>query len=373
MSMEWLSNLENPILRVSIAATIAVLLFGVLARLGLKLLRRLTRPFLLPRELTKKTSAPIGVLVPLLALQVVWTGSSDELPFIGLLRHVTVLLIIATLTWLGLRAVSAVQQVIVSLNPVDISDNLRARRIQTQTRVLVRTLCVLVIIFGLSSMLMTFPGARQFGASLLASAGLAGLAVGFAARPVLGNLIAGLQIAITQPIRLDDVVIVENEWGRIEEITGTYVVVRIWDSRRLVVPLTYFIENPFQNWTRHSASLLGSVFFWVDYSLPLEPLRRELERLCQEEPGLWDGEVCVLQVTDCNERAMQLRVLASSGDSSRNWDLRCYLRENLLAFINHNYPDSLPRVRANLETRAQPSEEAPHTSEGRFTDLQPPV
>lgn len=373
MLMEWLSNLEHPVLRVVIAATVAVLLFGTLARVGTGLLKRLTRPFLFPRELTNKVAAPIQLLVPLLALQAVWTGASDEIPFISVLRHATLLLIIANLTWLGLRAVSAVQQVVLRLNPVDVSDNLRARRIQTQTRVLVRTLGVLVIIFGFSSMLMTFPGARQFGASLLASAGLAGLAVGFAARPVLGNLIAGLQIAITQPIRLDDVVIVEGEWGRIEEITGTYVVVRIWDSRRLVVPLTYFIENPFQNWTRHSASLLGSVFFWVDYSLPLEPLRRELERLCREEPGLWDGEVCVLQVTDCNERAMQLRVLASSGDSSRNWDLRCYLRENLLAYINHHYPDSLPRLRANLETRPRPLDEQPHSSEGGFTDRQPPV
>ena len=149
-----------------------------------------------------------------------------------------------------------------------------------------------VLLIGAAGMLMTFPGARQFGASLLASAGLAGLAVGFAARPVLGNLIAGMQIAITQPIRLDDVVIVENEWGRIEEITGTYVIVRIWDDRRLVVPLQYFIEKPFQNWTRRNSSIIGSVFFWVDYSLPLEPLREELRRLCQEVPELWDTEGC---------------------------------------------------------------------------------
>lgn len=372
MPVDWLDNLENPILRVGLAATIAVLILAILTRIGLRLLRRLTRQFLFPRELTKKACAPLQLLIPVLGLQGVWSGASDELPMIGVLRHGTLLLILATFTWLGMRLVSAVEQVLLILNPVDVSDNLRARRVQTQTRVLVRTLIVLVLLFGLASMLMTFPGARQFGASLLASAGLAGLAVGFAAKPVLGNLIAGLQIAITQPIRLDDVVIVENEWGRIEEITGTYVVVRIWDNRRLVVPLQYFIENPFQNWTRHNASLLGSVFFWVDYSLPLEPLRRELERLCSEEPALWDGEVCVLQVTDCNERAMQVRVLASSGDSSRNWDLRCYLRENLLAFINRNYPGSLPRIRANLETQSNQTSEAPQSS-GNFTDRQPPV
>jgi hypothetical protein len=164
--------------------------------------------------------------------------------------------------------------------------------------VLVHTLSFFVILFGVAAMLMTFPGAKQIGASLLASAGLAGLAVGFAAKPVLGNLIAGLQIAITQPLSLDDVVIVENEWGRIEEITSTYVVIKIWDERRLIVPLQYFIENPFQNWTRESTQLLGSLFLWVDYAMPLDPLRNELERLCKQNLELWDGRVSNIQVTD---------------------------------------------------------------------------
>ena len=243
---------------------------------------------------------------------------------------------------------SGIGLIAVDRNPVDVVDNLRARQIQTQSRVLLRTLAFFVLLIGAAAMLMTFPGARQFGASLLASAGLAGLAVGFAARPVLANLIAGLQIAMTQPIRLDDVVIVENEWGRIEEITGTYVVVRIWDDRRLVVPLQYFIEKPFQNWTRRGSSLIGTVFLWADYSLPLEPLREELRRLCKDVPELWDGRVCVLQVTDASEKSIQLRALVSSPDSSRNWDLRCHIRENLLGFIQRQYPHSLPQVRADL-------------------------
>jgi small-conductance mechanosensitive channel len=207
---------------------------------------------------------------------------------------------------------------------------------------------VLIVLLALSMILLTFPNVRQIGTSLLASAGVAGLALGFAAKPVLGNLIAGLQIALTQPIRLDDVVIIENEWGRIEEITGTYVVVKIWDERRLVVPLNWFMENPFQNWTRTSSKLIGTVFLWVDYSLPLEPLREELKRICAGAPE-WDGWVCLLQVTDANEKAMQLRALVSSADSPLSWDLRCRVREGLIAFVQANYPQSLPRLRAELE------------------------
>jgi small-conductance mechanosensitive channel len=196
---------------------------------------------------------------------------------------------------------------------------------------------------------LTIPGVRQVGTSLLASAGVAGLAVGFAAKPVLSNLIAGLQIALTQPIRLDDVVIIEGEWGRIQEITGTYVVVRIWDDRRLIVPLNWFMENPFQNWTRTSSQLLGSVFLWVDYGVPLEPLRQELQRLCDKAPE-WDRRVCLLQVTDTNEKAMQLRVLVSTADSGRGWDLRCRVREGLLKFLQEHYPQCLPRLRGEFDT-----------------------
>jgi small-conductance mechanosensitive channel len=250
-------------------------------------------------------------------------------------------------TWLGVRCIGAAEFFFSRRFPVDTQDNLHARRVLTQTRVLGRTASVLLILIGLAACLMMIPGVRQIGTSLLASAGLAGLAVGLAAKPVLSNLIAGLQIAITQPIRLDDVVIIEGEWGRIEEIGGTYVVVRIWDERRLVVPLNWFIEHPFQNWTRRSAQLIGTVYLWLDYRVPLQPLRDEVKRLCKDAPQ-WDGRVCVLQVTDANEHAIQLRVLASSADSSSNWDLRCRVREGLIAFVQQHHPDSLPRMRAEL-------------------------
>ena len=188
---------------------------------------------------------------------------------------------------------------------------------------------------------------RQIGASLLASAGVAGLVAGIAARPVLGNLIAGLQIALSQPIRLDDVVVIQGEWGRIEEITGTYVSVRLWDQRRLIVPLQWFIENPFTNWTRNSSQIIGTVFLYVDYRMPLAPLREELARIVEHAPE-WDGRVQVLQVTDATERAMQLRVLVSSLDSGLNWDLRCRVREGLLDFMQQHYPQYLPRARADV-------------------------
>lgn len=370
--LQWDSYITRPGLRTLAVAIAVLLLLSLFGRLLTAIMLRLARGFVLTRELSEHLDKPIRLLLPLLGLQGVWQSAPDGLPLLEAARHITALAIIATLTWLALRLLRGLQQVIELNNPVDVSDNLRARQIQTQSRVLLRTLSLFFLLIGVAAMLMTFPSARQFGTSLLASAGLAGLAVGFAARPVLANLIAGLQIAITQPIRLDDVVIVEDEWGRIEEITGTYVVVRIWDDRRLVVPLQYFIEKPFQNWTRRNSSLIGSVFLWADYSLPLESVREELRRLCKDVPELWDGRVCVLQVTEAGEKAIQLRALVSSADSSRNWDLRCHIRENLLGFIQRQYPQALPQLRADLAVGQKP---APDTSQPAHVEpeRQPPV
>jgi len=262
----WLDKLPMPWLGALAAALVAVMVILFIRWLGLAVLKRVSKPFLLAQQLVHNAEAPTLWLMPLLALQSVWTSADDDLLLIKSVRHLNGLLVTAAFIWLALRCVRAVANTIAIRNPLEVEDNLNARRIQTQVRVLVRCLNVLVILFGSGLILMSFPAVQQIGTSLLASAGLAGLAAGFAAKPVLGNLIAGLQIAISQPIRLDDVVIVEGEWGRIEEITGSYVVVKIWDERRLVVPLTYFIEKPFQNWTRSTSSIIGSVFLWVDYS-----------------------------------------------------------------------------------------------------------
>jgi len=366
-------NWDNylPELELLLGAIAVFIILKMLAPWLMRLLTRVAAPFSFARDLLERIKPPIHWLIPLLGLRAVLGSAANDFIFIDEARHFTTIAIIATFTWLGLRVIGAGQQIILQRHPVDVSDNLAARSVQTQTRVLVQTLGFFVILFGLSAILMTFPGARQFGTSLLASAGLAGLAVGFAAKPVLGNLIAGLQLAFTQPIRLDDVVIVENEWGRVEEITGTYVVIRIWDDRRLIVPLQYFIEHPFQNWTRKTSNLIGSLFIWVDYSMPLAPLRQELESLCAQSPNLWDGKVCVLQVTDATEKAIQLRILVSTKDSSSNWDLRCFVREKLINFISLNHPECLPQLRANLHEETPKA--APVEQQIREPEHQPSV
>jgi small-conductance mechanosensitive channel len=277
-------------------------------------------------------------------------------------RHGIGVALIAALTWLIIRVISVTDDVILARYRVDVSDNLQARRVHTQTRVLSRTLMIIVAVVGFAAAVMTFPAVRQFGASLLASAGIAGLVIGFAARPTLGNLIAGVQLALTQPIRLDDVVIVEGEWGRIEEITATYVVVRIWDERRLVVPLQYFIEQPFQNWTRQTAQILGTVFVHADYTVPVPAVREALQRIARAADE-WDGRVCVLQVTNAGERTVELRALVSAADASAAWTLRCHVREKLIEYLQREHPGCLPRARADVDLGGSPPTVGPVSPE----------
>ncbi len=223
-------------------------------------------------------------------------------------------------------------------------DNLLSRKFQTQFNILERILIFLIIIISIGLILMLFDDVRRIGISLFASAGVAGIIIGFSAQRIIGTVIAGVQIAITQPIRLDDVVIIEGEWGKIEEITLTYVVVNIWDKRRLIVPTTYFFEKPFQNWTRTTSEILGTVFIYTDYNVPFDELRNELTRLL-ESTELWDRKVNVLQVTNAKERTVEVRALMSAKDSATAWDLRVFVRENLIIFLQKNFPDSLPKTR----------------------------
>lgn len=297
---------------------------------------------------------PMLVLIPALEatpLDGRWLDQSLRLLHIGLT---------ACFIWLLVRAVAAGEQAILRDHPMEVADNLAARRIQTQTRVLSRVLMGAIILVGASMVLLTFPMVRQIGTALLASAGIIGLVAGIAAKPVFGNLIAGLQIALTQPIRLDDVVIVEGEWGRVEEIGSSYVVVRIWDERRMVVPLTWFIENPFQNWTRRSADLLGTAFLWLDYRAPIAAIRSELERICKGE-ALWDGRVCVTQVTETTDHTLQVRLLVSARNSGDAFDLRCIVRERMLDFLAREHPQALPRTRAELLERPDPPTRTPRS------------
>lgn len=336
--------LAHPWFATGLAALVAAILAWVMYRVAGILLLRVTRPTPALHAMVDKARSAARWVLPLAALQLVWQAAPDALPHIGSVRHFNGLLLIATVTWLLLRAISGFTEGLIGQHPHDVDDNLRARRLLTQARVLSRSAMSIVLVAGIAMMLMTFPGARQVGASLLASAGVIGIVAGLAAKPVFSNLIAGLQLALAQPIRIDDVLVVEGEWGRVEEITGTFVVLKIWDERRLILPLSYFIEKPFQNWTRHSAQLLGSVFLHVDYAMPVAPLRAEAERIVKAAPE-WDGRFFNLQVTDATERTMQLRVLCTAASSSLAFDLRCRVREQLIEFMQREYPQFLPRLR----------------------------
>jgi small-conductance mechanosensitive channel len=297
--------------------------------------------------LVRRTRKPTRIVFPLLAIILVMPVLPLQVPVEEGIRHLLALGMIGVLAWAVIALTEILGDVVAAKYPTDVADNLRARRIRTQLQLLRRVTGVVVSVVALSVMLMTFPSIRHLGVSLFASAGVAGIVIGMAARPTIANLLAGIQVALTEPIRLDDVVIVNGEWGWIEEIGTTYVVVRIWDLRRLVVPLSYFIEQPFQNWTRVTADLLGTVFVYTDYRVSVERVRQELHRIL-ESSDLWDGKAWGLQVTDTTERTMQLRALMSASDSSKAWDLRCLVREKLLEFLQRECPESLPVMRAEL-------------------------
>jgi small-conductance mechanosensitive channel len=305
-------------------------------------------------SLVRHSHRPAKAILPLVALFATLPITPLAASVADPLRHAIIVALIAATAWLSIGIVDVFVDAVSEVYRTDVQDNLRARRVQTQVRVLRRIAIAVITVVAVSVILMTFPSIRQFGVSLFASAGLAGLVVAMAARPALSNLLAGMQIALSEPIRIDDVVIVEGEWGWIEEIGTTYVVVRIWDLRRLVVPLSYFIEKPFQNWTRTSADLLGTVMVYVDYSVPVEEVREELQQILKSS-SLWDGKVWNLQVTNATEQTMELRALMSASDSGKAWDLRCYVRERLIEFLQRRYPQSLPRTRAEVRMLATAS------------------
>lgn len=293
--------------------------------------------------LGKISRIAVPVFAVILALPVIGLPPA----YSGLISKGSSLLIIGTITWALCQTVNSIEGFILGKYDIKASDNLQARKVHTQIRVISKTVYVVIGIFSIASALMLFEEVRRVGTSILASAGVLGLVIGFAAQKTIANLFAGFQLAMTQPIRLDDVVIVESEWGRVEEITLTYVVVHIWDDRRLVMPLSYFIEKPFQNWTRVSANLLGSVFLWVDYTLPVAELRRATRQVV-ESCADWDRRFWNFQVTDTSERTMQIRVLATAADSGKAWNLRCEIREKLIDLIQSKHPHCLPKIRGDV-------------------------
>ena len=291
---------------------------------------------------------PLRWLLPVVALDAVLPLLAQSPATEAFVHHCLVIAILVCSGWLVFASVKVLTDVIGDRYSLDKADNLRARAVQTQINGFRNIAGFVIVLMTLAFVLMTFQRVRELGAGILASAGLAGIVLGFAAQKSIATVLAGVQIAITQPIRVDDVVIVEGEWGRIEEITLTYVVIKIWDLRRLIVPISYFLERPFQNWTRVSADILGTVFLQVDYGVSLAELRAELGRLLSASP-LWDGKVSNLVVTECGEKTMTVRALMGARDASDAWDLRCQVREGLIAFLASRQPGSLPRQRLSVE------------------------
>lgn len=260
------------------------------------------------------------------------------------------ILMLACSSWILIEFVRILKNRLLKKFDITYEDNLKSRKLQTQINLLEKVIVFVIILITIGLMLISIDSIKKIGIGIFASAGVVGIILGLSAQKIVGAILAGIQIAITQPFRIDDAVVVENEWGWIEEINLTYIVVRIWDKRRLVLPTSYFLEKPFQNWTRTTADILGTVFIYTDYTISVETLRVELTRLL-EDCELWDKKVNVIQVTDSKENYMEIRILVSAKNSPTAWDLRVYIREKMIEFIQKNYPESLPKTRINIENK----------------------
>lgn len=329
-----------------VAAVIALVVVEAVHRT----VRRLGRRSTLLSELSEHAHRPLQVAVAVLAVQFgvrSSTGYGIGTAWRQNLLHFLVLAVIAATAWLVGSLLLVTEDTALARFRLDVPDNRQARRIKTQIVMLRRVTVAVIVVLTVGAMLMTFPSVRGIGASVLASAGVIGVVAALAAQSVLSNVFAGLQLAFSDAVRLDDVVVVEGEWGRIEELTLSYVVVQIWDDRRLILPTSYFTSKPFQNWTRTQAAVLGTAEFEVDWSVPVQEMREELRRLV-EGTELWDGRTCVLQVTDALGGLVRLRALVSAADAPRLWDLRCLVREHLVGWLRDQRPTALPRLRTEV-------------------------
>lgn len=323
----------------------------VLGFLVTALVRRIGRHSLVAADVERRGRRPFRILLVLLAARVVLEAATLQQGWAEPLAYVANLLIIANVAWLVIAVAFVLEDLTLSKYRLDSPDNRRARRVRTQVSLLRRLTVAVVVVLAVGAMLLTIPQAREWGATIFASAGVVGIVAGLAAQTSLANLFAGLQIAFTDGIRVDDVVVVEGEWGRIEEITLTYVVVHIWDDRRLILPSTYFTSTPFENWTRKDTQMLGAVMLDLDWGVPLEGLRAELQRYVESSPN-WDGRLANIQVTDAVGGVVQLRVLVSAHDGATLWDLRTGVREALVVYLQRHHPDSLPRTRISSAVEA---------------------
>ncbi|MBB6611728.1 mechanosensitive ion channel [Pontibacter sp. Tf4] len=344
--IDHLDNLAISLIIFAVSIVLGLLLNFILFKL-IGMYNRTSNP-LLVSSVNRRLRQPLTFLTPLLFVSIALPTVPLSPGELHVLRRVIEILNIIAFAWLLIRVVSVVQDMVRHKYAIDKADNFRERKLVTQLQFVRKLSVMLILFFAVSLVLLQFEAVRTLGTGLLTSAGIAGVVLGFAAQRSLANLLAGLQIAFTQPIRIDDVLVVENEFGRVEEITLTYVVLRLWDNRRLILPLNYLIEKPFQNWTRTSTEILATVYFYTDYNVPVEELRKELSSILSASK-LWNGEVAGLQVTDILPDTVQLRALFSAYNSGEAWDLRCLVREKLLYFIQKNYPGSLPKVRASVD------------------------
>jgi small-conductance mechanosensitive channel len=346
----WPDWLEGSFVNVFLVAVVLAVALGarwLLLFAGRVALRRRKLRELEP-VLVSTFSTPVFVLA--LAVLLAIAGPLFDTPksLQAGLRHAVSIALVAAATWFGIRAVAFFERVLYHAFDLNREDNYRQRRVLTQIGFVSKMLMVGIFVVGLAGVLFTFREARNLGTSLLASAGVVSVVLGFAAQKSLGNFIAGFQIAFTQPIRLDDVVIVEKEWGRIEEITLTYVVVKLWDLRRLVLPITYFVEKPFENWTRTSAEIVQPVFLYVDFRADVAAVRKAFEQFTSESVR-WDRKIVALQLTDCRAEQLELRGIVSARNAGLNFDLRCEVREKMMAWLRQEHPEWLPRRRARVD------------------------
>lgn len=332
---------------VSMGVLVAAFLVGLaIQRFGFRFLTRMVENRdLFWRSLVSRTQRPMRLAILTWTLSFGATIAPLTVDQANVIRHLLLLCFIVVVGWMAKIALHVWMIVYLRRFKLDAEDNLLARTHVTQSRIAERVAGFMIVLITIAAMLMTFPAVQQYGVSVLASAGVAGIVLGLALQPMLKNIFAGIQLAITQPIRIDDALIVEGEWGNVEEITSTYVVVKLWDWRRMILPLSYFIENPFQNWTRESSALIGTVMIYLDYSVPVSDVRRKVEEIAAASP-LWDRRVVAVQVTDFRETVMEVRILVSALNAPKAFDLRCEVREKLIDFIQREYPASLPRLRA---------------------------
>jgi small-conductance mechanosensitive channel len=350
-SVNWIPSWMLSLLVLAASIGIALLAHRVIFRIMTQLV---SSRDLFWRSLVQRTEGPIRLALVIVCLGFGAAVAPLNAAGAGAIRHLLQVCFIALVGWVALTVLHIWTTIYLRRFKLDSEDNLLARKHTTQSRILKRVAGILIVLVTISAALMTFEDVRQYGVSLLASAGAAGIVLGLALQPLLKNLVAGIQLAVTQPIRLEDAVIVEGEWGNVEEITSTYVVVRLWDWRRMILPLSYFIEHPFQNWTREGASLIGTAFIYVDYTAPVAAMRRKLEEIARASP-LWDRRVVNMQVTDLRADTMEIRMLVSASNAGRTFDIRCEVREKMIAFLQAEYPSALPRGRAEIDALRDPA------------------